>query len=182
MSCNYVCYQSSIWCHECQLDLDRSSCMWICTWKMPVIQIWWGNTQEIYEGDFLMSYVQVKGYGTRLMNHLKQYARDVDDLTHFLTYADNNAVGYFTKQVWKFQVSFFEYWWVTFWKHCMHGIQSVSGNGWQVMSGVFCLFYRDLLRKSKWRRKDGMGNASTDLVPRCGIIFHNYLYEFSCAV
>lgn len=33
------------------------------------------------------------------MNHLKQYARDVDGLTHFLTYADNNAVGYFTKQV-----------------------------------------------------------------------------------
>lgn len=45
---------------------------------------------------------QVKGYGTRLMNHLKQYARDVDGLTHFLTYADNNAVGYFIKQVWLF--------------------------------------------------------------------------------
>ncbi|GAB2292311.1 DeSI-like protein hag1 [Dionaea muscipula] len=41
---------------------------------------------------------QVKGYGTRLMNHLKQYARDSDGLTHFLTYADNNAVGYFIKQ------------------------------------------------------------------------------------
>eukprot|EP00252_Welwitschia_mirabilis_P009374 TRINITY_DN21949_c0_g1_i1.p1 TRINITY_DN21949_c0_g1~~TRINITY_DN21949_c0_g1_i1.p1 ORF type:complete len:557 (-),score=103.70 TRINITY_DN21949_c0_g1_i1:78-1748(-) len=41
---------------------------------------------------------QVKGYGTRLMNHLKKYARDVDGLTHFLTYADNNAVGYFIKQ------------------------------------------------------------------------------------
>ncbi|KAG6551507.1 hypothetical protein Mapa_006930 [Marchantia paleacea] len=41
---------------------------------------------------------QVKGYGTRLMNHLKQYARDQDGLTHFLTYADNNAVGYFNKQ------------------------------------------------------------------------------------
>ncbi|XP_028081489.1 histone acetyltransferase GCN5 isoform X4 [Camellia sinensis] len=41
---------------------------------------------------------QVKGYGTRLMNHLKQHARDVDRLTHFLTYADNNAVGYFIKQ------------------------------------------------------------------------------------
>jgi GNAT superfamily N-acetyltransferase len=43
---------------------------------------------------------QVKGYGTRLMNHLKQHARDADGLTHFLTYADNNAVGYFVKQVW----------------------------------------------------------------------------------
>jgi histone acetyltransferase len=41
---------------------------------------------------------QVKGYGTRLMNHLKQYARDIDGLTHFLTYADNNAIGYFIKQ------------------------------------------------------------------------------------
>ncbi|KAK4273085.1 hypothetical protein QN277_021551 [Acacia crassicarpa] len=41
---------------------------------------------------------QVRGYGTRLMNHLKQYARDEDGLTHFLTYADNNAVGYFIKQ------------------------------------------------------------------------------------
>ncbi|XWS76324.1 hypothetical protein CRYUN_Cryun01aG0166200 [Craigia yunnanensis] len=41
---------------------------------------------------------QVKGYGTRLMNHLKQHARDVDGLTHFLTYTDNNAVGYFIKQ------------------------------------------------------------------------------------
>ncbi|KAL8513701.1 hypothetical protein ACS0TY_012986 [Phlomoides rotata] len=41
---------------------------------------------------------QVKGYGTRLMNHLKHHARDVDGLTHFLTYADNNAVGYFVKQ------------------------------------------------------------------------------------
>ncbi|KAG6429127.1 hypothetical protein SASPL_107166 [Salvia splendens] len=41
---------------------------------------------------------QVKGYGTRLMNHLKQHAREMDGLTHFLTYADNNAVGYFVKQ------------------------------------------------------------------------------------
>ncbi|XP_071724564.1 histone acetyltransferase GCN5 [Rutidosis leptorrhynchoides] len=41
---------------------------------------------------------QVKGYGTRLMNHLKKHARDGDGLTHFLTYADNNAVGYFIKQ------------------------------------------------------------------------------------
>ncbi|XP_002960878.2 histone acetyltransferase GCN5 [Selaginella moellendorffii] len=41
---------------------------------------------------------QVKGFGTRLMNHLKKYARDEDGLTHFLTYADNNAVGYFSKQ------------------------------------------------------------------------------------
>jgi hypothetical protein len=33
------------------------------------------------------------------MNQLKQHARDVDNLEYFLTYADNNAVGYFGKQV-----------------------------------------------------------------------------------
>ena len=48
---------------------------------------------------------QVKGYGTRLMNHLKEHARNVDGLTHFLTYADNNAVGYFVKQVGLFSYS-----------------------------------------------------------------------------
>mmetsp|Transcript_15954 Transcript_15954/g.41384 ORF Transcript_15954/g.41384 Transcript_15954/m.41384 type:complete len:482 (+) Transcript_15954:131-1576(+) len=41
---------------------------------------------------------QVKGYGTRLMNFTKEYAKTKDGLTHFLTYADNNAVGYFAKQ------------------------------------------------------------------------------------
>ncbi|KAL6760054.1 chromatin remodeling complex WSTF-ISWI, large subunit [Haematococcus lacustris] len=41
---------------------------------------------------------QVKGYGTRLMNYTKEYAVTMDRLSHFLTYADNNAVGYFTKQ------------------------------------------------------------------------------------
>ncbi|GBF97233.1 histone acetyltransferase [Raphidocelis subcapitata] len=41
---------------------------------------------------------QVKGFGTRLMNRTKGAARDHDGLTHFLTYADNNAVGYFLKQ------------------------------------------------------------------------------------
>ncbi|ETW03202.1 hypothetical protein H310_05608 [Aphanomyces invadans] len=40
---------------------------------------------------------QVKGYGTRLMNHLKEYVKS-QGLTHFLTYADNYAIGYFKKQ------------------------------------------------------------------------------------
>lgn len=44
------------------------------------------------------SHEQVKGYGTRLMNQTKEFARTIDKLTHFLTYADNNAVGYFEKQ------------------------------------------------------------------------------------
>ncbi|PSC71001.1 Histone acetyltransferase GCN5 [Micractinium conductrix] len=42
--------------------------------------------------------LQVTGYGTRLMNWTKHYAREMDGLEAFLTYADNNAVGYFSKQ------------------------------------------------------------------------------------
>eukprot|EP00924_Labyrinthula_sp_SR-Ha-C_P013886 maker-scaffold_5-snap-gene-16.10-mRNA-1 protein AED:0.02 eAED:0.03 QI:0/0/0/1/0/0/2/0/449 len=45
---------------------------------------------------------QVSGYGTIVMNHLKHYAQTIDThdkkLTHFLTYADNYAIGYFKKQ------------------------------------------------------------------------------------
>jgi histone acetyltransferase len=41
---------------------------------------------------------QVKGYGTRLMNHLKEYVKEEEDMTHLITFADNNAVGYFSKQ------------------------------------------------------------------------------------
>lgn len=41
---------------------------------------------------------QVKGYGTRLMNHIKEYAKETENMTHLITFADNNAVGYFQKQ------------------------------------------------------------------------------------
>eukprot|EP00741_Cyanophora_paradoxa_P022350 tig00021462_g21578.t1 len=40
---------------------------------------------------------QVRGFGTRLMNHFKDYARRAG-ITHALTYADNDAIGYFEKQ------------------------------------------------------------------------------------
>lgn len=40
---------------------------------------------------------QVKGYGTRLMNQLKETVKPMG-ITHFLTYADNYAIGYFRKQ------------------------------------------------------------------------------------
>ena len=40
---------------------------------------------------------QVKGYGTHLMNHLKDY-HIKHGIHHFLTYADEFAVGYFKKQ------------------------------------------------------------------------------------
>ncbi|GAA5909237.1 bromodomain-containing protein [Sporobolomyces salmoneus] len=41
---------------------------------------------------------QVKGYGSHLMNHLKDYVKASTKCMHFLTYADNYAIGYFKKQ------------------------------------------------------------------------------------
>ncbi|KAI6181133.1 hypothetical protein M3Y98_00796200 [Aphelenchoides besseyi] len=41
---------------------------------------------------------QVKGYGTHMMNHLKDYHVRVLNVYHFLTYADEFALGYFKKQ------------------------------------------------------------------------------------
>lgn len=41
---------------------------------------------------------QVKGYGTRLMSHLKEHVKTAG-IRYFLTYADNFAIGYFKKQV-----------------------------------------------------------------------------------
>ena len=41
---------------------------------------------------------QVKGYGLHLMNHLKDHVRATSPVMHFLTYADNYAIGYFKKQ------------------------------------------------------------------------------------
>ncbi len=39
-----------------------------------------------------------KGYGTHLMNHLKEY-HIKHEILNFLTYADEYAIGYFKKQV-----------------------------------------------------------------------------------
>jgi len=47
---------------------------------------------------------QVKGYGTRIMNHLKEHVK-TENLEFFLTYADNYAIGYFRKQGFTMQVS-----------------------------------------------------------------------------
>ncbi|KAF2127966.1 histone acetyltransferase [Dothidotthia symphoricarpi CBS 119687] len=41
---------------------------------------------------------QVKGYGAHLMSHLKDYVKATSTVMHFLTYADNYAIGYFKKQ------------------------------------------------------------------------------------
>ncbi|OQE37692.1 hypothetical protein PENCOP_c009G01963 [Penicillium coprophilum] len=41
---------------------------------------------------------QVKGYGAHIMAHLKDYIKATSPVMHFLTYADNQATGYFQKQ------------------------------------------------------------------------------------
>ncbi|GAC92951.1 transcription factor [Pseudozyma hubeiensis SY62] len=41
---------------------------------------------------------QVKGYGSHLMNHVKDHVKASSPVMHFLTYADNYAIGYFKKQ------------------------------------------------------------------------------------
>ncbi|VDK42092.1 unnamed protein product [Anisakis simplex] len=46
----------------------------------------------------VMANEQVKGYGTHMMNRLKDYHVGTCQIYHFLTYADEFAIGYFKKQ------------------------------------------------------------------------------------
>lgn len=55
---------------------------------------------------------QVKGYGSRLMTHLKRHAYQTYGITSFLTYADNFAVGYFKKQGFTADISLPQSLWV----------------------------------------------------------------------
>lgn len=45
----------------------------------------------------IISTEQEKGYGTRIMNHLKEHVK-TEGIEYFLTYADNSATEYFKKQ------------------------------------------------------------------------------------
>ncbi|MCJ1320970.1 histone acetyltransferase [Xylographa vitiligo] len=58
------------------------------------------NSREFAEIVFcaISSDQQVKGYGAHLMSHLKDYVKATSPIQHFLTYADNYAIGYFKKQ------------------------------------------------------------------------------------
>ena len=58
------------------------------------------DPQEFAEIVFcaIASTEQVKGYGSFLMNHLKDYVSEHTNMKHYLTYADNYATGYFKKQ------------------------------------------------------------------------------------
>lgn len=77
----------------------------ICIVKEP-LEVLGGITWRPFEhGAFaeivfcaISSDQQVKGYGAHLMNHLKDYVKATSNIMHFLTYADNYAIGYFKKQ------------------------------------------------------------------------------------
>jgi len=56
---------------------------------------------------------QVKGYGTRIMNHLKEHVKQ-EHIEYFLTFADNYAIGYFKKQGFTKTVSLARDRWVGF--------------------------------------------------------------------
>ena len=54
---------------------------------------------------------QVRGKGSRLMNHFKQYCKDELKINYLLTYADNFAIGYFKKQTFSAEITLpTQYW------------------------------------------------------------------------
>lgn len=58
---------------------------------------------------------QVRGYGAHLMAHLKDYVRATSPVMHFLTYADNQATGYFQKQGFTKEITLDD----SIWKACI---------------------------------------------------------------
>ncbi|GAA5986323.1 hypothetical protein JCM11641_002044 [Rhodosporidiobolus odoratus] len=79
-------------------------------WSMAIVkrglEVVGGITYRPFEGQKFAEIVfcaitgteQVKGYGSHLMNHLKDHVKTSTKCMHFLTYADNYAIGYFKKQ------------------------------------------------------------------------------------
>ncbi|BGP41000.1 histone acetyltransferase [Rhodotorula kratochvilovae] len=79
-------------------------------WSMAIVkrglEVVGGITYRPFEGQKFAEIVfcaitgteQVKGYGSHLMNHLKDHVKASTSCRHFLTYADNYAIGYFKKQ------------------------------------------------------------------------------------
>jgi histone acetyltransferase len=58
-------------------------------------------------------FADVQGYGSHLMNALKDHVRAAHPtINYFLTYADNYAVGYFRKQGFSKEISFDRERWV----------------------------------------------------------------------
>ncbi|KAM0789563.1 histone acetyltransferase [Microbotryomycetes sp. NB124-2] len=79
-------------------------------WSMAIVkrglEVVGGITYRPFEGQEFAEIVfcaitgteQVKGYGSHMMNHFKDHVKASTRCMHFLTYADNYAIGYFKKQ------------------------------------------------------------------------------------
>ena len=60
------------------------------------ITVIWNSDLSIFSLTFL--HISLQGYGTHMMNTLKDYSIR-HGILHFLTYADESAIGYFRKQM-----------------------------------------------------------------------------------
>ncbi|OLY80597.1 Histone acetyltransferase gcn5 [Smittium mucronatum] len=56
--------------------------------------------------------VSIEGYGSKMMNYLKDYILENTIATTFLTYADNYAIGYFKKQGFTKDITFDKRLWI----------------------------------------------------------------------
>lgn len=85
----------------------------------------------------------MKGYGTHLMNHLKDYSTQ-RGIKHFLTYADEFAIGYFKKQGFSkdIKVARHVYAGMFIMSFCAKWMRSIDYN-------LFAFFYR--IHKRIWR-------------------------------
>ncbi|SGY99995.1 BQ5605_C034g11320 [Microbotryum silenes-dioicae] len=67
-------------------------------WSLAIVkrglEVVGGITYRPFEGQ---KFAEI-GYGSHMMNHLKDYVKSSTSCMHFLTYADNYAIGYFKKQ------------------------------------------------------------------------------------
>lgn len=66
--------------------------------KFTIISWWIYKSFSPESNVFVCILTSTQGYGTHLMNHLKEY-HIKHDILNFLTYADEYAIGYFKKQV-----------------------------------------------------------------------------------
>ena len=88
-------------CRTCLICCIRDSVL--DTWylmfpriRVTVMVIWNSHLLSMFSLVFL--HITLQGYGTHMMNTLKDYSIR-HSILHFLTYADESAIGYFRKQV-----------------------------------------------------------------------------------
>ncbi|OZJ06190.1 hypothetical protein BZG36_01006 [Bifiguratus adelaidae] len=125
------------------------------------------NKQEFAEIVFcaIASSEQVKGYGSHLMNHLKDHVTSISPVKHFLTYADNYATGYFRKQGFTTEITFDKSKWVGYIKDYEGGtIMQCS-----IVPRVRYLDVFDILEQQRKAVYDKMKQFSTSHVVYSGL-------------